>query len=193
LDPEPNKKNIRTQIKNGLGTECGIGSGTGSRNEFRPGNTTSSRIELGAGTGFRSRTGFRLDPDLELLLLLFGIIWLSAALEVTADCKLRCRPCHRTAAVLLNKKMRNCQACGFPLSNVYWWLWQSAVLPFSLCQSEEFTPRIATISVTYLSAELSKREKSICRRLTSTGPLFDASYLFDKRLYRCDTDTRRIV
>jgi hypothetical protein len=53
-------------------------------------------------------------------------------------------------------KLRNSQACGFPLSNFYCWLQQSAVRKFSLWQSAEFTPRIAKIRLTHLSAELRK-------------------------------------
>jgi hypothetical protein len=64
--PNRMKTQIQNQSKNGFGTECGIGSQTGSRNGFLPGNSTDSIIGLGLGTGFRSRTGLRLDPDLEL-------------------------------------------------------------------------------------------------------------------------------
>jgi hypothetical protein len=39
--------------------------------------------------------------------------------------------------------LRTVQTCGNPLSNVNSWLWQSAVRPFSLWQSAEYTPRSA--------------------------------------------------
>jgi hypothetical protein len=59
----------------------------------------------------------------------------------------------------------------------------------------EFTPRIDKIRVTLtrLSAELSKRAKYSCLHFTRRVPLFDATYLFVARLSKCVTYTRRIV
>jgi hypothetical protein len=54
-------------------------------------------------------------------------------------------------------------------------------------------PQIAMISRTHLSAELSKIVKSSFRHCPLEVVLFDASYLLDVRLYKCATDTRRII
>jgi hypothetical protein len=48
-------------------------------------------------------------------------------------------------------------------------------------------------SVMNLSADFSKIVKSISRHFTSRGPLFEALYIFDARLYKFKTNTRRIV
>jgi hypothetical protein len=45
----------------------------------------------------------------------------------------------------------------------------------------------------HFTAELSNWPNSSTRHFTSTAPLFDTSYIFDARLSRCKTDTRRIV
>jgi hypothetical protein len=44
-----------------------------------------------------------------------------------------------------------------------------------------------------LTGELSTWPNSSTHHFTSTVPLFDTSYLFDARLSRCKTDTRRVV
>jgi hypothetical protein len=48
-------------------------------------------------------------------------------------------------------------------------------------------------SVMNLSADFSKIVESNTRHCTSRGPLFEASYIFDERLYKFKTNTRRIV
>jgi hypothetical protein len=48
-------------------------------------------------------------------------------------------------------------------------------------------------SVTNLRADFSKTVKSSLRHFTSRGPLFEASYIFDARLYKFKTNIRRIV
>jgi hypothetical protein len=48
-------------------------------------------------------------------------------------------------------------------------------------------------SVTNLSADFCKTVESSPRHFTSRGPLFEASYIFDGRLYKFKTSTRRIV
>jgi hypothetical protein len=48
-------------------------------------------------------------------------------------------------------------------------------------------------SVTNLRADFSKIVKSSSRHFTSRGPLFEAAYIFDVRLYKFKTNTRRIV
>jgi hypothetical protein len=52
---------------------------------------------------------------------------------------------------------------------------------------------ICQYSVMNLSADFSKTVKSSTRHFTSRGPLFEASYIFDVRLYKFKTNTRRIV
>jgi hypothetical protein len=72
-------------------------------------------------------------------------------------------------------------------------------LDFSLLLSSALTctPRIVAIRgiKKYLSAELSNGVTSSTgtRHFTSRFPLFDASLLFDARLFRCKTETQRIV
>jgi hypothetical protein len=48
-------------------------------------------------------------------------------------------------------------------------------------------------SVTNLSVDFSKTVESSPRHFTSRGPLFEASYIFDERLYKSKTNMRRIV
>jgi hypothetical protein len=58
-----------------------------------------------------------------------------SALNHTADCRL--------PLWSLIWTLRTVQTCDNPLSNVDSWSWQSAVWPFSLWQSAEYTPRSA--------------------------------------------------
>jgi hypothetical protein len=48
-------------------------------------------------------------------------------------------------------------------------------------------------SVMNLSADFSKKVESSPRHFTSRGPLFEALYIFDARLYKFKTNTPRIV
>jgi hypothetical protein len=52
---------------------------------------------------------------------------------------------------------------------------------------------ICQYSVMNLSADFSKTVESNTRHFTSRGPLFEASYIFDARLYKFKTNTWRIV
>jgi hypothetical protein len=99
------------------------------------------------------------------------------ALKWTADCQAPRSGC--------KEYVRSGQACGNPLSNGYFRLWQSAVWLFYSWQTAVFRPRIATIRGKHLSLELSKRLNASSRTFASRVPLFvDASELFDARLFR---------
>jgi hypothetical protein len=52
---------------------------------------------------------------------------------------------------------------------------------------------ISLYSVMNFSAEFSNRVEFSPRHFTSRGPLFELSYIFDARLLKCKTDTRRNV
>jgi hypothetical protein len=114
-----------------------------------------------------------------------GITPWQTALKWTADCQAPLSGCQEY--MLLG------QACGNPLSYSYFCLWQSTVQLFYSWQSTVWTPRIATIRGTHLSAELSKRLNSSSRHFTSRVPLFEASYLFTARLLEYKIPTRQIV
>jgi hypothetical protein len=69
-----------------------------------------------------------------------------SALNCTADCQLPLWGLRRT--------LRAFQAFGIPLSNSDSWLWQSAVRPFLLLQSAEYTPRSVKTGLNILARSL---------------------------------------
>jgi hypothetical protein len=132
-----------------------------------------------AGAGIRLFAKFRGQMP---RIATTGITSWQTALKWTADCQ-----------VPRSGKYRSSQACGNPLSNSYFCLWQSARRFLYSWQSEFQMPRIAKIRGTHLSAELGKRLNSSSRHFTSRVPLFEASSLFAARLLEYKISTRRIV
>jgi hypothetical protein len=113
----------------------------------------------------------------------------------------------QTAATILSpwQSAFQCSAdCQPPHSGLIRTLWHSALkfgpLTIAIRSTAIFSAvirlentTISQYSVMNLSAECSNRVESSPRYFTSRGPLFELSYIFDARLLKCKTDTRRNV
>jgi hypothetical protein len=105
----------------------------------------ASRCKM-AGAGFQCIAKLRaLTPQIATIRI---TAWQSA-LDRAADCQ--------PPPSGLIRTLRTVQTCGNPLSNVDFGPWQSAVWPFLLWQSADFTPRSAMAGLRIWARSLAKQ------------------------------------
>jgi hypothetical protein len=128
----------------------------------------ASRCKM-AGAGFQC---FAILRALTLRIATKRITAWQSALNSTADCQ--------PPLSGLIWTLQTVQTCGNPLSNVDFWLWQSAVRPFSLWQSADITPRSAMAGLRIWARSLAKEWNPVPAILHREAPCLKCCFFLER-------------